>query len=46
MKKGGVLEKLARVVRKNEHLVPWILLALVGGATFAVIQILVVRLLR
>ncbi len=46
MKKGGVLEKLARVVRRNEHLVPWILLALVGGATFAVIQILVVRLLR
>lgn len=46
MRQGGLLDKIVRVVRRNEHLIPWILLALVGGATFAVLQVLVVKLLR
>ncbi len=46
MKKGGLLDRIARVVKRNEHLVPWILLALIGGATFAALQLLVVKLLR
>jgi len=40
------MEKIAKLARTYEHLLPWLLLALVGGATFAVVQILVVRLLR
>ena len=46
MKEGGLLDKIVRVVRRNEHLIPWVLLAVVGGATLAVLQLLVVRLLR
>ena len=40
------MEKIAKLARNHEHLLPWLLLALVGGATFAVVQALVVRLLR
>ena len=40
------MERIAKLARTYEHLLPWLLLAVVGGATFAVVQILVVKLLR
>lgn len=40
------MEKLAKLARTYDYLLPWLLLALIGGATFAVVQVLVVKLLR
>ncbi len=40
------MEKIAKLARSHDYLLPWILLAAIGGATFAVVQILVVKLLR
>ncbi len=40
------MQKIAKLARSHDYLLPWILLAAIGGATFAVVQILVVRLLR
>lgn len=40
------MQKLADLARTYDHLVPWLLLAVVGGATLAVLQVLVVRLLH
>jgi hypothetical protein len=40
------MEKLVKLARTYDHLVPWLLLAVVGGATLAVVQVLVVKLLR
>jgi hypothetical protein len=37
---------MRNIRRSYEHLVPWLLLAVIGGATLAVLQVLVVRLLR
>jgi len=40
------VEKLARLAKTHDYLVPWLLLAVVGGATLALLQVLVVKLLR
>jgi hypothetical protein len=40
------MEKLAKLFRTYDYLVPWLLLAVVGGATLAVVQVLVVRILH
>jgi hypothetical protein len=42
----SLVEKLARLAKAHDYLVPWLLLAVVGGATLALLQVLVVRLLR
>ncbi len=42
----SLMEKIAKIARAHDYLLPWLLLAAIGGATFAVVQILVVRLLR
>lgn len=42
----GVLERVAKLVRAYDHLVPWLLLAAAGGLTLAALQVLVVRLIR
>jgi hypothetical protein len=39
-------ERLARLAKTYDYLVPWLILAVVGGATLAVLQVLVVRLLH
>jgi hypothetical protein len=41
-----LMEKLAKLARTYDYLVPWLLLAVIGGATFAVLQVLVVKLLH
>jgi hypothetical protein len=38
--------KLSGLARRWDHLVPWLILAVVGGATLAALQVLVVRLLH
>ncbi len=38
--------KLRNVAARYDYLIPWVLLALVLGATGAVIQILIVKLIR
>ncbi|HQQ77247.1 MAG TPA: hypothetical protein PLB01_07815 [Thermoanaerobaculia bacterium] len=40
------MQKLARLARTYDYLVPWVFLAVIGGATLAVLQVLVVRLLH
>jgi hypothetical protein len=40
------MERISKLARTRDYLVPWILLAVVGGATLAVLQVLVVRLLH
>lgn len=40
------MEKLAKLARTYDYLVPWILLALAAGATFAILQVLVAKLIR
>jgi hypothetical protein len=40
------MEKLAKLARTYDYLVPWLLLALAGGATLGIMQLLVVRLLH
>jgi hypothetical protein len=40
------MERLAKLVRTYDYLVPWLLLAVIGGATLAVVQVLVVKLLH
>lgn len=40
------MQKLAKFARGHDYLLPWLLLVAIGGATFAVVQILVVKLLR
>jgi hypothetical protein len=40
------MERLARLAKTYDYLVPWLLLAVVGGATLAVLQVLVVKLLH
>lgn len=42
----GHMEKLAKLARTYDYLLPWLLLAVVGGATLAAVQVLVVRLIR
>jgi hypothetical protein len=41
-----LMQKLAKLARTHDYLVPWLLLAAVGGATLAVLQVLVVKLLH
>lgn len=40
------MRKLSELARTHDYLLPWLLLAVVGGATLIVLQVLVVRLLR
>jgi hypothetical protein len=40
------MRKLASAAARYDYLVPWLVLALVVGATAGVLQVLVVRLLR
>jgi hypothetical protein len=40
------MQKIAKIAKTYDYLLPWLLLAAIGGATFAVVQILVVKLLR
>ena len=40
------MRKIAKLAKTYDYLVPWLLLAAVGGATLAVLQVLVVRLLH
>jgi hypothetical protein len=40
------MRKIPDLARRWDHLVPWLILAVVGGATLAVLQVLVVRLLH
>ena len=40
------MRKLANLAKTYDYLVPWFVLALVGGATLAVLQVLVVKLLH
>lgn len=46
MKKRGLMEKLRELVKEHQGIIPWLLLAAVGGATFLVLQRGVLRLLR
>ena len=39
-------ERLARFLKRWERLLPWALLLLIGGATLAIVQAAVVRLLK
>ena len=40
------MRKLVNLAKTYDYLVPWLVLALVGGATLAVLQVLVVKLLH
>jgi hypothetical protein len=40
------MQKLAKLARTHDYLLPWLILAAIGGVTFAVVQVLVVKLLR
>ncbi|HVO50038.1 MAG TPA: hypothetical protein VMV60_03515 [Thermoanaerobaculia bacterium] len=40
------MRKIASLLRRWDHLVPWLILAVVGGATLAALQVLVVKLLH
>jgi len=40
------MRKLAKLAKNHDYLLPWLILAAVGGATLAVLQVLVVRLLH
>lgn len=40
------MEKLSKLAKTYDYLVPWLLLAAIGGATLAVLQVLVVKLLH
>jgi hypothetical protein len=42
----SLMRKLANLAKTYDYLVPWLVLALVGGATLAVLQVLVVKLLH
>ena len=42
----SLMQKLAKLAKTYDYLVPWVLLAAVGGITLAVVQLLVVRLLH
>jgi hypothetical protein len=42
----SLMEKLAKFARAHDYLLPWLLLAAVGGATLVALQVLMVRLLR
>jgi hypothetical protein len=46
VRKEATMERLAKLVRTYDYLVPWLLLAVIGGATLAVVQVLVVKLLH
>ena len=40
------MQKVADLMKKYDHFVPWILLLLIGGATFVALQVCVMRLLK
>jgi hypothetical protein len=42
----SLMQKLRAAAARYDHLIPWVILALVLGATGAVVQILIVRLIR
>lgn len=42
----SLMEKLAKFARTHDYLLPWLLLAAVGGTTLVALQVLMVRLLR
>jgi hypothetical protein len=41
-----LIERLAKLAKRYDALLPWLLLAVVGGSTLAALQVLVVRLIR
>lgn len=41
-----LLQKLRTAAARYDHLIPWVILALVLGATGAVLQVLIVKLIR
>jgi hypothetical protein len=41
-----LMQKIAKLAKAYDYLVPWLLLAAVAGATLAVLQVLVVKLLH
>jgi uncharacterized protein YaaQ len=43
---NSLFRRLARVANTYDAFVPWLVLAVVGGATLVVVQVLVVRLLH
>lgn len=40
------MQRVADLLKKYDHLVPWLLLLVIGGATFVVLQICVMKILR
>jgi hypothetical protein len=42
----SLMQKLRSTAARYDHLIPWLLLILVVGATAGVLQVLVVKLLR
>jgi hypothetical protein len=42
----SLMQKLRTAAARYDHLVPWVILALVLGATGAVLQMLIVKLIR
>jgi hypothetical protein len=41
-----LMQEVAGLMKKYDHLLPWILLLLIGGSTFVALQVCVMRLLR
>lgn len=42
----SLLQKIRTAAARYDHLIPWVILALVLGATGAVLQVLIVKLIR
>ncbi|MEO8585056.1 MAG: hypothetical protein ABI584_02745 [Acidobacteriota bacterium] len=42
----SVMQKLKAAAARYDHLIPWLILVLVLGATGAVLQVLIVKLIR
>ena len=40
------MEKLRNAAARYDHLIPWLVLFLVAGATAVILQVLIVKLLR
>ena len=40
------MQRVADLLKKYDHLLPWILLIVIGGSTLVVLQICVMRLLK
>jgi hypothetical protein len=42
----SLMQKIRTAAARYDHLIPWVILALVLGATGAVLQLLIVKLIR